>query len=84
MRGSYVDMTLSNGLSPKFAQNQLGHAKNSTTMDWYAKNSQDMIDIAQETFNQIFSSGEKMVKKNEVEHENKIISMVEYRNNKRT
>ena len=51
-------------------------------MDWYAKNSQDMIDIAQGRFNQIFSSGEKMVKKNEDESENKIISMAEYRNNK--
>ena len=51
-------------------------------MDWYAKNSQNMIEIAQETFNKIFSSTEKMLKKNEADPENKIISMAEYRNNK--
>lgn len=55
LRGSYIDMILSSGLSPKFAQNQVGHANIQTTLDVYAQNNKDMIDFASEKINNIFS-----------------------------
>lgn len=55
LRGSYIDMVLSSGLSPKFAQNQVGHANIQTTLDVYAQNNQDMIEIAKEKMNDIFT-----------------------------
>lgn len=59
LRGSYTDMTLSSGLSVKFTQNQLGHAKTETTMNIYARNNQDMIQNAQNTINNIFQKYEQ-------------------------
>lgn len=55
LRGSYIDMLLSSGLSPKFAQNQVGHSKTQTTLDVYAQNNTDMIQIANNKINDIFN-----------------------------
>lgn len=55
LRGSYIDLTLSSGLSVKFTQNQVGHSKSKTTLDTYARNNQDMIKLATEKIDNIFS-----------------------------
>lgn len=55
LRGSYIDMLLSSGLSIKFAQNQAGHSKSETTLNVYAKNNQDMIQSATQKIDNIFS-----------------------------
>lgn len=55
LRGSYIDMVLSNGLSIKFAQNQVGHAKSETTLNVYARNNKDMIEKATIQIGSIFS-----------------------------
>lgn len=55
LRGSYIDMTLSSGLSIKFTQNQAGHSKSETTLNIYAQNNKDMINNAQEKIDNIFS-----------------------------
>lgn len=54
LRGSYIDMVLSTGLSIKFAQNQVGHSKSETTLNVYARNNSDMIMEATETLGNIF------------------------------
>lgn len=63
LRGSYIDMVLSSGLSPKFAQNQVGHSKVQMTLDVYARNNRDMVDTARFTINNIFSHKEKIKEK---------------------
>ena len=71
LRGSYIDMVLSSGLSPKFAQNQVGHSKVQMTLDVYARNNVDMVNSARFTINNIFSHKEKIKEKNsEVENSN--------------
>lgn len=55
LRGSYIDMVLSSGLSVKFAQNQVGHSKSETTLNIYARNNTDMIERATEKIGNIFS-----------------------------
>ena len=57
LRGSYIDLILSSGLSAKFAQSQVGHAKIQTTLDIYAQNNKDMVEKAEEKINKIL--GEK-------------------------
>lgn len=66
LRGSYIDMVLSSGLSVKFAQNQAGHAKSETTLNIYARNNADMIEKATERIGNIFSKKyeQNMSKKN--------------------
>ena len=59
LRGSYIDMVLSSGLSVKFAQNQVGHTDSKTTLNIYARNNVDMIDIATQKLNSIFSENKK-------------------------
>jgi integrase len=54
LRGSYIDMTLSSGLSVKFTQNNVGHARTETTTNIYARNNDDMINNAKEVINNIF------------------------------
>lgn len=54
IRGSYIDMTLSSGLSVKFTQNNVGHARAETTTNIYARNNDDMINNAKEVINNIF------------------------------
>lgn len=61
LRGSYIDMVLSSGLSVKFAQNQAGHADSKTTLNIYARNNGDMISIATNTLDSIFRKCEKNV-----------------------
>ena len=74
LRGSYIDMVLSRGLSPKFAQNQVGHSKTETTLNVYAQNNRDMVDTARFVINDIFSNKEKNKEKNsEVEKSNVIL-----------
>ena len=79
LRGSYIDMLLSSGLSPKFAQNQVGHARTQTTLDVYAQNNADMIGIAEEKMEKIFNSGGKRVEKSGAVEKTKIISFSEAR-----
>lgn len=79
LRGSYIDMLLSSGLSPKFAQNQVGHAKTQTTLDVYAQNNADMIGIAEEKMDKIFKSGGKSVEKVGEVEKPKVISFSEAR-----
>lgn len=55
LRGSYIDLVLSSGLSPKFAQNQVGHARIQTTLDVYAQNNKDMIENANLKINNILA-----------------------------
>lgn len=73
LRGSYIDMALSNGLSIKFAQNQVGHSKSETTLNVYAKNNDDMIALANEKINSIFRKCENFVRINESKSNKKII-----------
>ena len=54
-------MTLSSGLSPKFTQNNVGHKRNSTTMDIYARNNTDMVNFAQYALNNAFKKCEQNV-----------------------
>ena len=55
MRGSYIDLILANGLSIKFAQDQVGHAKSETTLNVYSRNNEDMIKNAIGRIENIFS-----------------------------
>lgn len=55
MRGSHIDMTLSSGLSVKFTRNNVGHARAETTTNIYARNNEDMTNVAKEKINTIFS-----------------------------
>ena len=55
LRGSYIDMVLSSGLSVKFAQNQAGHSQSETTLNVYARNNKDMVNKATECIENIFS-----------------------------
>lgn len=73
LRGSYIDMVLSNGLSVKFAQNQAGHSKAETTTNIYARNNTDMINKAQDVMNNIFKKCEHNVSINEKSPNKKII-----------
>ena len=59
LRGSYIDTTLSSGLSIKFTQNNVGHARAETTTNIYARNNADMINKAKVVLNSIFSDSEK-------------------------
>ena len=59
LRGSYIDMVLSSGLSVKFAQNQVGHTDSKTTLNIYARNNADMVDVATQRLNSIFSENKK-------------------------
>lgn len=54
LRGSYIDMTISSGLSIKFTQNNVGHSRTETTTNIYLKNNDDMIRLAKEKINDIF------------------------------
>ncbi len=74
LRGSYIDMTLSSGLSIKFAQNQVGHSRSEVTLNIYAQNNQDMIDNATEKIGSIFSKKcENFVRINKISSNKKII-----------
>jgi integrase len=79
LRGSYIDMLLSSGLSPKFAQNQVGHAKTQTTLDVYAQNNTDMVKVATNKIDEIFKSGGKTVEKSQEVEKTKIISFLDER-----
>lgn len=54
-RGSYIDITLEEGLNSKFTQNNVGHSRNSTTMDIYAKVNEGSIERALRVLNDKFS-----------------------------
>lgn len=73
LRGSYIDMVLSSGLSVKFAQNQAGHSRSETTLNVYARNNQDMIDFATNQLNNIFEKNQQKISKIKNEGKNKII-----------
>lgn len=55
LRGSYIDVLLSNGASGKFAQENVGHGDYSVTFNEYAKNGRDGIDNAMVILDNIFS-----------------------------
>ena len=74
LRGSYIDMVLSSGLSIKFAQNQAGHSKSETTLNVYARNNYDMIAKATRKIDQIFNEKcEQNVRITENSRNNKIL-----------
>lgn len=73
LRGSYTDMTLSSGLSVKFTQNQLGHSKSDTTLNIYARNNKDMIELATNYLNNIFKKCEANVSQKQKQENSKII-----------
>lgn len=74
LRGSYIDMVLSTGLSIKFAQNQVGHSKSETTLNIYARNNSDMITKATDQIETIFvEKCEQNMSKKKAEPNKKII-----------
>lgn len=73
LRGSYIDMILSSGLSIKFAQNQAGHSRSETTLNIYARNNEDMIKNAQNTLNNLLGKTENNLRINENPPNKKII-----------
>lgn len=73
LRGSYIDMVLSSGLSVKFAQNQVGHARTETTLNVYAQNNSDMITAATSQLNTYFKKNQQKISKIKNEGNNKII-----------
>ena len=73
LRGSYIDMVLSSGLSVKFAQNQVGHARSETTLNVYARNNNDMILSATNQLNTIFKKNQQKISKIKNGVNNKII-----------
>lgn len=77
LRGTYIDTVLSSGGSPKFAQNNVGHKRNSTTMDIYARNNIDMIESALTKLDEIYSLGGKAVEKSEKEENKNVISFLD-------
>ena len=82
LRGTYIDLTLSSGLSVKFAQNQTGHAKAETTLNIYARNNQDMINNAMNCLNSVFEKYQQNISK-KIKNENcKIIQFPKMRLNK--
>ena len=83
LRGTYIDSVLSSGGSPKFAQNNVGHKRNATTMDIYARNNTDMIESALSKLDEIFVSGGKRVEKLPAVENKKVVSFLEARS-KRT
>lgn len=60
LRGSYIDTSLANGLSIKFAQGQAGHQRSATTLDVYAKQSNAMNKKAMEVLNDVYSKRHEM------------------------
>ena len=60
LRGSYINLTLSNNLGVKFAQKQAGHKKSQTTLDIYARCNNDMKKKAREVLNEIFTQRQQM------------------------
>ena len=82
LRGTYIDLTLSSGLSVKFTQNQTGHAKAETTLNIYARNNQDMINNAMACLNSVFEKNQQKISK-KIKNENcKIIQFPKRRINK--
>lgn len=78
-RGSYTDLTLSNGISGKFAQNQLGHEDCSVTYNIYAKNNQDSIRKALDILDKKFKKCEQNVSKKNQESKTNVISIFAHR-----
>lgn len=64
---------MTSGLSVKFAQNQVGHARTETTLNVYARNNQDMITAATSQLNGIFKKYEQNKGSKIFEGNNKII-----------
>ena len=56
LRGSYVDIMLSLGVSPKFIQHNIGHSTIDMTLGCYAKNNAEMIEYARQRSNEAFSA----------------------------
>ena len=54
IRGSYIDLIISSGLSGKFAQNQAGHEDSTTTYNIYAQNNKAGINKAMDVLNNMF------------------------------
>lgn len=55
-RGSYVDIMLSLGVSPKFIQHNIGHSTIDMTLGCYAKNNAEMVEFARQRSNEAFSA----------------------------
>ncbi len=80
LRGSFTDLSLAEGLSIKFTQNQLGHAKSETTLNVYARNNIDMVNRATERIGNVFARKcENFVRMPKNEAKNKIIQFPQNR-----
>ncbi len=74
LRGSYIDTVISQGMSGKFAQNNVGHSEYGITYNTYAKNTTDGIELALMKLNELFSQKcENNVRINENPPNKKII-----------
>jgi integrase len=74
IRGSYIDLILSSGLSGKFAQNQAGHEDSSTTFNIYAQNSKAGINKAMDVLNDMFEKCEQNVS---IEQKSNVVSLLD-------
>lgn len=81
LRGSYIDMVLSSGLSCKFAQSQVGHARSETTLNIYARNNSDMIKSANQKLNSIFSTSRKCENNVRIAKNNKKSNVIKFPEN---
>ena len=66
LRGSYADIALTRTANIKFIQNQLGHRKSQTTLDIYTQNSQDMVDKALGSMDDILNGDNNGTDENEM------------------
>lgn len=78
IRGSYIDLLLANGVSGKFAQENVGHGNWSVTYDEYSKNNRDGIENALKILNDLFSEKccTNVVQKSENE-QNNVVSLLD-------
>lgn len=75
IRGSYIDLIISSGLSGKFAQSQAGHEDSSTTYNIYAQNNKAGINKAMNVLNNMFvEKCEQNVSKKE---NHKVVSLLD-------
>lgn len=78
LRGSYIDATLSSGLSIKFTQNNVGHARAETTTNIYARNNSDMINKAKNVLNTIFADDKKCEQNVSNDKKNKKCKVIQF------
>ena len=63
LRATFINLTLSQRVSIKFTQDNVGHSKSETTLNEYAENNSDMIADAVDKINNVFTACWKNVGK---------------------